>query len=554
MSFRYIKRGLRLTGGVVGLVPRLLEVSVLALCLQLVILAMPLLTQWIIDSVVPAGDKDLLKIIIIVFVFVLIFRVIFEVLSSWMSVSIDAQFGVQWSAKIMWHLLRLPLPWFDKYQVGDVVSRYQSMRIIQSSITARFSDLFIDFLFLLLSLIVMIAYSVRLALIAFVVVAVYLTVRYLSFKKIRELSRLQLDHDAELQSLLIENLQCVDTIKISGLERRRAKKWMGGLLASTKNSVALRRFGIFFSALFSSIQGAETILIIGVGANLVIDNDLTLGMLMAFVSYKTEFTLRAQRIVDNVVDLSMLKLHVDRLSAILLAPAEELGDYSLKYNLPSKGGVFEKIEFIDVDYRYDENSPWVLKGVTLTVNSGERLVITGPTGCGKSTLIKIALGLIRPTNGQVKINGRTLDDIGLVEWREYFAAVLQSDQLFNASIAENIALSSEIDWERMKRCAAAAHVDKEIDLMPDRYATIICSMGGSLSGGQRQRILIARAIYKKSPIIIFDEATSHLDGRTEKCVNASLNLLPLTMISIAHRQETIKAAMREYRFHQTNVE
>lgn len=535
-----------LTGKIYGLKQRLVEVSLLAICLQLITITLPLFTQWVIDSAISAGDKDFLKIILFTFAFTLIFQVILEITSAWTSITIETQFGTQWSLKVTRHLLRLPLKWFDLHQTGDVISRIQSQQAIQIAITTKLTQTFIDAVFLTASLIIISLYSLTLTAVALVATIIYIVIRLVSFTSIREYSQLQIGNDAALQTILIENLQCMQTIKISGIESRRTEKWTTALLASTFNGISIKKFSLAISALHNTIQGAESILILGIGATLVIDKELSLGMLMAFVAYKTEFAIRAQRVVDNVVEFAMLKVHVDRLSGILHIAPENITPEAASAGT-DESPEFQNIELIDVSFRYGDNDPWIINKLSLTIQSGEHIAITGPTGCGKSTLAKIILGLVSPTSGQIRINGKSIEDIGLKNWRKYFAAVMQNDHLFSATIAENIAHSENCDISALNKALDIAQMGREISSMTEGFHTLLQPMGSNLSGGQRQRISIARAIYKNSPILLFDEATSHLDMATEKALNDAIKRLPITVISIAHRAETIKAATREFK-------
>lgn len=536
-----------LTGRVTGLRHRLAEISALAICLQLIAITFPMFTQWAIDSSISTGDKEILEIVILTFAFAVIFKLLLEVVYGWSSITLETQFGLQWSMKFMRHLIKLPVDWFDRHQTGDVISRYQSLQAIQSAITSKLAETLIDAVFLTLSLIIIIIYSIKLSAIALGATAVYIAIRLISFRKIRKFTLLQIGSDAEIQTTFIENIQCMQTIKISGIESQRAEKWIAALLKSTHNHISLKKSALILSSLHSAVQGFETLLILGIGATSVIDKNITLGMLIAFIAYKTEFSSRSQRVINNFVDFSMLRIHIDRLSDVLLKERENLTPLTNIGQNYEENIDFEVLELININFRHAENSPWILNNINLKITKGEHIVITGPTGCGKSTLAKIILGLIKPSSGQLRINGRTIDEMGLKKWRSHFAAVMQDDQLFAASITENITHSDSFDREKMTHVSKIAQIEDDISAMPCGYQTILQPLGSNLSGGQRQRLSIARALYKNTPIIVFDEATSHLDAATEKNLNDAIKPLPVTLISIAHRTETIKTATREFK-------
>ncbi len=265
---------------------------------------------------------------------------------------------------------------------------------------------------------------------------------------------------------------------------------------------------------------------------------------MAFLAYKDSFSSRMNGFIDKLIDLRMLRLHVERLADIALSPQEKT-DGSLPLRLDVADVVVPQIEFRDVSFRYGDAEPWVLRHVNLTIAAGEHIAIVGPSGCGKSTLVKILLGLIEPSEGNVLIGGLPLRQIGLSNWRRQLGAVMQDDLLFAGSIQDNIANFDEcIDLAKVQAAAHLAAVLDDIVKMPMGLHSLIGDMGSSMSGGQKQRILLARALYKEPRVLVLDEATSHLDVLRERQVNEAVSRLALTRVIIAHRPETIAMAER----------
>src|SRR5258708_22604796 len=199
----------------------------------------------------------------------------------------------------------------------------------------------------------------------------------------------------------------------------------------------------------------------------------------------------------------------------------------------------------DVSFRYAPGEPFVLERVSFSVEPGEYVAITGPSGGGKTTLMKLMLGLLEPSAGDVSVDGLPLPIFGARAFRDQIGVVMQDDQLLSGSIADNISFfDDQFDPEQMQRCAALAGIHDDILRMPMGYESLIGDMGSSLSGGQRQRILLARALYKRPTILFIDDATSHLDTAIEARVSAAIQALGLTRLIIAHRPETIASASR----------
>ena len=264
-------------------------------------------------------------------------------------------------------------------------------------------------------------------------------------------------------------------------------------------------------------------------------------MLFAFMSYKRHLVDKGTHLVEKVLDFRILDLHLERLADIALSPPEPGHDRPLAYVRPIGG----RIELQNVSFRYAEGEPFVLENLSLTIEAGEYVTIAGPSGGGKTTLVKIMLGLLEPTSGEVLIDGILLPVIGSRVYREQVGVVMQDDQLLSGSIADNICFfdqSFDLTW--MTRCAHAAAIHDDIMAMPMAYNTLIGDMGSSLSGGQKQRVLLARALYRRPRILFLDEGTAHLDVETERRINQTLKQLQITRISVAHRPETIKAADR----------
>jgi ATP-binding cassette subfamily B protein RaxB len=207
------------------------------------------------------------------------------------------------------------------------------------------------------------------------------------------------------------------------------------------------------------------------------------------------------------------------------------------------------LELRNVSFRYGEGEPWILKGVNLKIEAGENVAITGSSGCGKTTLLKVMLGLLQPSKGDVLYGGVPVRQLGMTNVRRRVGTVMQEDVLLTGSIADNIAFFDMApDQKRIEACGQLAQLHNDVVRMPMGYQTLVGELGSGLSGGQKQRLLLARALYKQPAILALDEATSHLDIENEKAVNAVLSDMRLTRIVIAHRPETIASAQRSIIF------
>jgi ATP-binding cassette, subfamily B, bacterial CvaB/MchF/RaxB len=293
-----------------------------------------------------------------------------------------------------------------------------------------------------------------------------------------------------------------------------------------------------------AIFGLENIVTIYLAARMALGDILTIGMIFAFMSYKQHFIEKAVQLVEKALDFRILELHLERLGDIALSKLERGHDQVLAYLRPIEG----RIELRNVFFQYAESEPFVLENISFVIERGKFVTITGPSGGGKTTLIKIMLGLLEPTSGDVLIDGVPISTIGSRAYREQVGAVMQEDQLLSGSIADNICFFDQsFDQQRMIACARLARIHDEIMAMPMTYNSLIGDMGSSLSGGQKQRVLLARALYRQPRMLFLDEGTAHLDIENEKAINESLRSLNITRISVAHRSEISSGADRMLR-------
>jgi ATP-binding cassette subfamily B protein RaxB len=387
-------------------------------------------------------------------------------------------------------------------------------------------------------------YSPKLALVTGAALTTYAALRFLSYGRLRVLTQQQVDGAAKLHSHLLETIRGVQAIKIAGRENARMTGQLGLMVANTNREFAYAKLNVLVASGNQLIFVAEKVIVIALGALLVLDNRFTVGMLVAYIAYKEQFTHKAVSLIDRISDLKMLGVHTERLSDIVLTEPENLeGAPEFRQELLQS---VDSVEVrVDLSVRYGDGEPWILKSCRFEVAAGESVAIVGPSGCGKSTLIRALVGVVKPAEGGVYINGRSINEIGVSNYRSLVGAVMQNDELFAGSIEDNITFfDPQPDQERVLWAAEAAAILAEIENMPMRFRTLVGDMGSTLSGGQKQRVLLARALYRRPRVLILDEATSHLDLAAERAVNAAVSRLKATRIFVAHRPDTVATADR----------
>ena len=305
----------------------------------------------------------------------------------------------------------------------------------------------------------------------------------------------------------------------------------------------LGRLQAAFDAMGQFVIGAERVVFVYIAISLAFDSLLTVGMIFAFQAYKQQFLDAGMRLTEQAINYQIVKVHLTRIADIALTPLEE-GEAQKSNEEPD----FTKPLVLDrVFYRYGTNEPMVLNGVSLTIEPGEFIAITGPSGGGKTTLMKILMGLFEPTNGAIRLGERPISSYRKIKYRRCIGSVAQGDTLYAGSLAENIAFfDPEIDMERVREVARMAQIDAEIEAMPMGYETLVGDMGSVLSGGQLQRVLLARALYPDPKVLILDEGTANLDAENETKILDTLKTLNITRIAVAHRPATLEAAEKVY--------
>ena len=527
-----------LTGKVRGLVPALAQVLVLALALEVFALAAPFYLQWVLDQVLVSADRDLLTLLGLGFGTLAILSALVTAARSWAVTWLGATLNVQWAGNLFGHLMRLPLDWFEKRHVGDVVSRFGSIQTIQKTLTMQFVGSLLDGLMSLVTLVVMTFYSAWLTLLVLGLFLGYGLARWLWFGPLRRASEEQIVHAARQQSELLESIRGAMPVKLANKQDERLARYVNATVAATNRDIGIQRLTIAFALGNQLMFGLGRVALIWIAATLALRNEFSAGMLVAFIAYADQFTSRAAGLIDKWMDFRMLRLHAERVADIALTAPEPRAEIAWTGPVPEAS-----VELRNVSFRYAEGEPWILKNCNLRIEAGESVAITGPSGCGKTTLAKIVLGLLEPTEGEVLFGGIDIRKLGLDTYRQWVGAVMQDDQLFAGSIADNIGFfDPEVSMERIVAAARMAAIHEDIMRMPMGYQSLVGDMGSSLSGGQKQRVILARALYRQPRLLVLDEATSHLDVERERLVNATVQQLVLTRIIIAHRPETTAGA------------
>ncbi|THD82725.1 MAG: peptidase domain-containing ABC transporter [Phenylobacterium sp.] len=524
-----------------GVLPSVVQLFLLAMALQVIALFSPMLNQMVIDDVLTKGDADLLGALALGMVGLLVINQGVSLLRGFIDLYMGTQLSYQMQSNLLRHVLRLPVSWFEKRHLGDMLSRFNSLAPAQSVFTTSISSVLLNSVMALLAVAMMCVYSELLSAIEFGSIVLLFGVRLLTFPWYRERQIEGLHLAARVQSTFLETLRGARAFKVFGRERERISLWQNEQSAQINNTVVMRRASLWGGLALGLLSGLQTIVVWFIGARLVIDGHLTLGMLVAFQSFTAQFTGAAASLVGQYFTWKSLGIHLERLADITHAEPEPTIDEPVVSGRRFDGGLAVR----DLSFRYADHEPWVLKDINLNVAPGEFVCLVGPSGQGKTTLLKVMLGFYDPQEGQVLVDGAPLRAFGVRTFRDRIGVVMQDDQLFGGTIADNIAFfEPDLDMEKVETAAKAAQVHSDIVNLPMGYLTLVGDMGSVLSGGQKQRIFLARALYRDPKVLFLDEGTANLDPENERRVMEVLQGLDITRIFVAHREAAVAGADR----------
>lgn len=517
----------------------MLHVLCLSIALQIAVFAAPFYLQLTIDEVLQSNDSDLLTVLAVGFAALLVLQVAITAMRSWALQSIGFLMGYQMTGNVIRHLLRLPTSYFEKRHIGDVLSRVGSISPIRDAITSGVITTLIDGVMATVAAIILFLYSPLLALIVLsgLLLSVLLTLALYPFQ--RQRTEEQIIARAKEQSHIVESVRAAMTIKLMGSEAQRESAWRNLFAEVTNAGFSVGKYQIGMTAVQGLLTGLLTILVVFVAARMILAGDgFSVGMLFAFMSYRQTLNDRVIALTNQIIAFRYITLHLDRVGDIVQSEADTLESGMNVTRIPSG-----QIQLQNVSFKYGETDGKILEDVSINVAAGEWIAITGRSGGGKTTLLKLMLGLYEPNKGYIEVDGMPTSSEVWREWRKHVGVVAQDDQLLSGTIAENIAFfDPDLNILQVQQAAISAQLHEDISRMPMQYLSVVGDMGSSLSAGQRQRVLLARALYRNPKLLFLDEGTANLDPETEAQIADLIAALPITKVVVAHRPALIERA------------
>jgi len=528
-AWRYLRTALR-EGA------RWSRIVVTSLIVQLCALATPLLTGMVVDRVVPRDDARLLTVASIGFASVVLFNFVASMTRAHLLLQMRTHLDAKMALGFLTHLVQLPFDFFQKRSAGDILMRLGSNTAIRDILTTGTLSALLDGALVCLYLGLLFIASPLMGAVALGLGAVQLLAFWICGKRRRELMAENLHVQARQASYQVEILAGMEALKSMGAEQRAVERWTDLFVDSQNVALERGRLSALLDSVMSSLRLAAPLVVLGTGALLVLDGEMSLGMMLALNALAIGFLLPLATLVSTAEQFEVLGSYVQRLDDVFGHPPEQ--DEARVVAPPKLSG---RIQLESVSFRYGDRAPFAVRDVSVDIAPGQCVAIVGPSGCGKTTLASLLLALYRPTSGRILYDGRDLAGLDVQRLRHQLGVVIQRPYVFGASVRQNIALADPgLSLEVVRRAAKIAQIDDEIMAMPMGYETIV--NGSTLSGGQRQRISIARALIAQPSIMLLDEATSSLDSITEARVREAVDGLGCTRIVLAHRLSTIRHA------------
>ena len=520
-------------------IPFLRSVLLMSLLLQFLGLASPFFVQNIIDKVLVHRSADALDILVLGMATCTIFQTWMTALRTYLFTNITSKMDVALSSRLYKNITALPISYFQKWQVGDVVSRIGELETLRGFMTGSSLMIILDIVFAIVYFAVMFLYSTMLSYVVLVMIPPFIILNLIVAPIFKRMINDRFLIGSENRSFLIETITGIHTVKSSSVENHFVRRYEEMLARLVKAALNVINVANVANSIGSFLFSMFNLVILWVGAYNVMDGSISVGELIAFQMIAGQLIAPVMRLINQWQHFQQIRVSMERLSDIMDEDTEPTFNPS-RTTLPSLRG---EIALEKLGFSYSPEAGKVLENINIRIPAGMKVGIVGRSGSGKSTLTKLIQRLYLPETGRILIDGVDIAQVEPAWLRRQIGVVLQDSKLFSGSVAENIRIAcpNATDAELVK-AAQLAGADEFIRQFPHGYDTFVGERGSLLSGGQRQRIAIARALLSNPRILIFDEATSALDYESENIIMNNIEPISRgrTMLMIAHRLSTVR--------------
>lgn len=524
-----------------GSLSSLLVVVLASWVLLLPNIAMPAFTQIFIDMVLIRDLRSWIFPIIVGLLLAAVLSAVGTTVQQYFIRRAQSVISIDSSSLMFWRALRAPMSFYSRLPVGDAVYRMDSIMRVAELLSNRFGTNFSNFLNALFYLIILLLYSAPLALVTLgLTLANVLTVRIVD-KKRGKANAAQLRQVGQSYSVALNGIKAIESLKCMAMESQFFRKQAELTSQTVLSQQSVDYLSLRLNLVPQTLSAINAGVVLAFGAILVIHGDLSVGELVAFQMLSNRLAKPIQDLMASTQEINELHERLKSCHLLLDAPTDPvlLSKPDADWNERLSG----HIELKNLSYRFSDEDPLLFRDLSLTIEPGRRVAITGGSGSGKTTLAKLILGLYQPTGGVILYDGRPVEQIPRGLWAASIGYVSQDIYLFEGSVRENFTLwDATIPMTDIRRAARDAEIDEIIIHRSNGYDSRVAEGGSNFSGGQRQRIEIGRALVSNPSILVLDEATSALDSETEMRVDRNLRQRGCTCLIIAHRLSTLRDA------------
>lgn len=503
-------------------------------------LVSPVFSQIFMDDILSGKNPDWFKFFIGMYAVLVVFQFIVQVMQDFRWVIYQAQLDIEANTSFIWHVLHLPISFFQQRFAGDLVIRQQSNQTCAAHLVQKIAPAVVDISLLIIYLLVMSRYSLPLTAVGLTVAVLNLgLMRYIADKRMN-LGRVLERDNGKLNGTTMSSIEGMETIRAAGAELGFFQRWSGVFATKLNSEVRQNKTSVYLEILPLLLQQLSANVILVLGAYLILKGELTIGMLTAFQGFMTSFMNPLNKLMDTGQTLIETRTQMERIEDVYNSE-RDVKDEALTEPITGSGKLGGKVEVRNVVFGYNPLSTPLLDGLSFTLEPGKSVALVGSSGCGKSTIAKLVSGLYEPWSGEILFDGMPRKEIQRAVFTNSVAMVDQDITLFEDSIANNVKI-----WDRsiedfaMIMACRDAQIYTDIVTRPDGFNERLTEGGSNLSGGQRQRLEIASALAREPVVLILDEATSALDAAIEERVMRSIRQAGISLIIIAHRLSTIR--------------
>jgi ABC-type bacteriocin/lantibiotic exporter with double-glycine peptidase domain len=500
----------------------------------------PVFARVFLDRILPGGsDPRWLPVLLVLMLLTALVQFTVLLLRSLYLIKIEGKFAVISNARFMWHVLRLPVEFFFQRVSADIALRQRSNQDVSMILLRVLAPQALNFGMLIFYLAVMLRYSLPLTLVGLVSVGINIVSSRIVSQRRLLLSRPLVRDRGSLAGFTLAGIDTIETLKASGAESGFFERWAGRQAQVNKTWARYNDAGYALGEFPGLLRRFSETVLLGLGVFLIMNGRFTAGMLLAFQGFLSSFMEPVNALVAAGQRVGEMRIDMERIDDVMGYPEDP------RPAPPGGDGEHRKLSGAlvvrDLSFGYSRFDPPLIEGFSLELKPGSSVALVGPSGCGKSTVAKLLAGLYRPWGGEIRFDGKALEEIPRELLTASLGVVDQDPTIFGDTIANNIKMwDRSIEDFEMILAARDARIHEDIMLRTGGYGCPMAEGGRDFSGGQRQRIEIARALAQDPTIIILDEATSALEPQTELEVFQAIRCRDITTILIAHRLSTIR--------------